>query len=64
MEVSGQFYGIAGYPHCPLNKRLYGTHRRSGRFEEEINLLPLPGIEPRFLGCPARSPVNLLLLLS
>jgi hypothetical protein len=32
-------------PPYPLNKRLGGTHSRSGRFAEEKNLLPLQGIE-------------------
>jgi hypothetical protein len=30
-----------------LNRRLGGTHSRSGRFGEEKNLLPLPGFELR-----------------
>jgi hypothetical protein len=31
---------------------------------EEKNLLPLPGIETRFLGCPARSVVTITTTLS
>jgi hypothetical protein len=30
-------------------------HSRSGHFGEEIDLLPMPGIEPRFLSRPSRS---------
>jgi len=29
----------------PLNKKLHGLQRRTGRFGEETELLPLPGIE-------------------
>ena len=35
---------------------------RSGRFGEEKNLLPLPRIEPRFFGRPARNKVNVTVL--
>jgi hypothetical protein len=41
---------------CQLDRRLEGSHSRFGRCREEINLLLLLGIEPRFLGRPARSP--------
>jgi hypothetical protein len=34
---------------------LGGLQSRSGRFGEEINVLPLPDIEPRSLGRPART---------
>ena len=40
-------------PRYPLNWRNCGPQRRSGRFGEEKNILPLLAIEPRFLGCPA-----------
>jgi hypothetical protein len=43
------------HPRDPLNERLGDLPSRSGRFEEEINLLSLPGIEPRFLGRQAWS---------
>jgi hypothetical protein len=33
------------------DKEAGGLQSRSGRFEEKS---PIPGIEPRFLGCPAR----------
>jgi hypothetical protein len=35
--------------------RLGGPQRQSGCYGEEKNLLPLPEIEPEFLGCPAHS---------
>lgn len=38
---------------------LGGSQSRSGRFEEEKNLLPLSEIEPRLLRHPARSPVTI-----
>jgi hypothetical protein len=28
-----------------LSRRLYGPHSRTDHFEEELNLLPLPGIK-------------------
>jgi hypothetical protein len=31
------------------------SHSRSGFFGIEKNLFPLPGIQPRLLGCPSRS---------
>jgi hypothetical protein len=37
-----------------LSTRQGGPQRRSGRFEEEKNLLSLLGTEARSLGCPAR----------
>jgi hypothetical protein len=37
-------------PRYPLNDRLGGTQIRSGRCEEEKNILPLPIIESRYLG--------------
>jgi len=44
-------------PRHPLDRRLGGPQRRSGRGGEEENSLPLPGIEPR---SPSRSLVTLL----
>jgi hypothetical protein len=35
------------YPRHPLTRRLGGPQRRCGRFGEDRNFLPLPGIEPR-----------------
>jgi hypothetical protein len=40
-------------------RRLDWNHNRSGRFREEKNPLPLPGIEPRFLDYVARNHVPL-----
>jgi hypothetical protein len=37
-------------PLYPLNRRLGALQSYSGRFGEEKNILPLPEIEPRFLG--------------
>jgi hypothetical protein len=34
----------------PLHRKLESPQTRSGSYEEEKNLLPLPGIELRFLG--------------
>jgi hypothetical protein len=39
-----------------LDKRLGGPQSRSGRGEDEKNLLALPVIEHEFSGRPARSP--------
>jgi hypothetical protein len=37
----------------PLDRRLGGPQSQSGPREEEANILPLPGIEPRLLCIPA-----------
>lgn len=55
MELSDQIYGPAALPpgkepRYPLNGRVGGLQRRSECFGDESNLLPLPGIEPWFLG--------------
>jgi hypothetical protein len=47
MKVSGQFHAPAALlrgeqPRYPLDRRLGGPHSRSGRCEDEKNLLPLP----------------------
>jgi hypothetical protein len=39
-----------------MHRRLGGSKCRSGRCEEEENLLPLSEIEPQSLGLPAHSP--------
>jgi hypothetical protein len=36
-------------PRYPLDKRLGGPQSRCGRFAEQTNLLPLLGLEPRFV---------------
>jgi hypothetical protein len=41
----------------PLDRRLGGFQNQSGHCGEKKNFLPLPGIKPQFLGCPARSPL-------
>ena len=46
-------------PIYPLNRRLGGPQSQCGRFGEG-NPLPLPGIEPRFFGCPTCGAVLLL----
>jgi hypothetical protein len=35
--------------------RIWWVPEPAGQFEEEYNMLPLPGIEPRLVGVPARS---------
>jgi hypothetical protein len=42
-------------PQCSLHRRLSGPQRQYGRCGEKKNLLILPGIEPRFIGCPVCS---------
>jgi hypothetical protein len=39
----------------PLDTRLGESQNLSGRYGEEKNFLPLPGIEPRPLGRPSRT---------
>jgi hypothetical protein len=48
----------------PLYGRLVGPQSQSGCHAEEKNLLPLLGIEPRFLGHLASSLVAILIDLS
>jgi hypothetical protein len=55
MEVSGQLHRTAALPPYPLNKWLGGRHIRFTTFGEKKNVVPLLGIEPHFLGSPARS---------
>jgi hypothetical protein len=50
-------------PRYKLYRRLGGPHSRSGRYGEK-NLLPLPGIEHRLLGCPTHSVVAIRTELS
>jgi hypothetical protein len=45
-------------PLYPLNKKLGERHSRSGRSAERKNLLPIPRIKPRSLGCSASSLVT------
>jgi hypothetical protein len=39
----------------PLTRSLCVPQSRSGRFGDEINIVPVPAIEPQFLGRPART---------
>jgi hypothetical protein len=61
MEVSGQLHAPAALPKekspwYPLDRRLGGPQRRSGRGGEEKNSQPPPGIEPKNPDSPAPSP--------
>jgi hypothetical protein len=58
--VNGQLHAPAALPpgkslRYQLTRRIGGPQNRSGRNGEEKNLFSLPEIEPRLLGCPARS---------
>jgi hypothetical protein len=62
MEVSGQLSTPAAFPPgkqppYPLYKRLGGPQSLFRHYGEEKNLLPLPGMKPRFLG---RSAISLV----
>jgi hypothetical protein len=51
MEVSGQLHARPLYPQgkspwYPLDRRMGGPQRRSGRGGEQKNSQPLPGLEP------------------
>jgi hypothetical protein len=65
MEVHGQFHAPAT---LPLSKELLlpfgwdGLQSWSGQSAEEKNLLPLEGIEPQLLTCPACSVVTVKIL--
>jgi hypothetical protein len=48
------FYPRCKNPRYPLCRRLGGLQGRSGRYRKERILIPMPGIEPRFLGSPSR----------
>jgi hypothetical protein len=47
MEVSGELHAPVALHRYTLDSRLGASKIRSGRYEEERNLLVLPGIEPR-----------------
>jgi hypothetical protein len=56
MEMSGQFQAQARFipakkPPIPTGNEIGRAQKLSGRREDEKNLLPLAGIELRFLGC-------------
>jgi hypothetical protein len=51
MEMSGEFRALPALPQVkgpwyPLDRKLGGPQSRSGRFDEEKNSQPLPGLEP------------------
>jgi hypothetical protein len=56
MEVSGQLDLQGNWERYPLYRRLGGPQSRSERCGVQKHLLPLPGIESRFLCRPARNP--------
>ena len=60
----GWFTAWGDSPYYPLIRRPVGPHCWSWWCAEKENLLPLPGIKPQFLICPANSPVTLLTTLS
>ena len=68
MEVSGELYALTSLPvkyhPVTLNRRLVGSHIRSGPFGKEKHLLALPGIGPKFLVCSACSLVVIQIKLS
>jgi hypothetical protein len=49
MELRGHLHDPAAVLPVPINKRLDKPQSRSGRFREEKNLFPLPGIEHRIV---------------
>jgi hypothetical protein len=57
VEVRDQIHGQAAFPFGIYDQAANGYHSRL--FGEEINFLPLPGIETRFLGCPPRRPFSI-----
>jgi hypothetical protein len=61
MEVSGQLYTLTALPpekEASVPIRI-GDWVGSRGGEEQKNLLPLPGIEPKFLGLPTSSLVSI-----
>jgi hypothetical protein len=46
-----------------LGRRLDGPQGRSGHFAKQKDLLHLPGVESRFLGCPSRRLLTLRTVL-
>jgi hypothetical protein len=49
VEESGEVHDLAALPWYTLNRRLSGTQRMSGCYEEVEECLPLLGIEHQFL---------------
>jgi hypothetical protein len=62
MKVSRQLHAFAAVPQAKKKKKIsiigswMGPKTRSGRCEEEKNVLPSPGIEPQFLDRPTHNP--------
>lgn len=54
----------SGRSSLPLNRKFRRPQSWSGSYRIEINRFPRPGIKPRLLGHPARSPVTTLTTLS
>jgi hypothetical protein len=69
MEVTGQLHATTALlrrnsRQYPLDRRGGGQPQsRSGRCEEEKNVLPLPGIEPQF-PCPITTPIEISRLVA
>jgi hypothetical protein len=68
MELSGRLYSPAPFrgrsSRCLLNSSSLGSKNWSGYFGEAKNFLPLPGIEPQFLGSSGRNRVTVLIVTS
>jgi hypothetical protein len=60
---SGRFI-TSKKPWHPLHMRLTESQNQHEWFGKEINILPVPRIDPRSIGCPARSLVTILTELS
>jgi hypothetical protein len=55
MVMSGQIHALTSLYLHPLNMMLDWPQRRTACLREEKHFLPLQGIKPRILGCPAFS---------
>jgi hypothetical protein len=63
-STSRPLYPERKCPWYPKNGMVSGHQSCSESFGEEKNICLVPGIEPIFLGCPARNPVTILTALS
>jgi hypothetical protein len=64
MVVSGQHHVPVALPETVFHCLLLGRPQRlSGHYEDKINLLPLAGIEPRFLGRSAHIVFSIPMIL-
>jgi hypothetical protein len=64
MEASGPLHAVAALAPgkiitVPTECEAEWASGRSGRIGVDTDVLPVTGIEPRFLGCPARSLVTI-----